>query len=88
MMKRTALAALLFAYAPAMAQICIVQKDGCQDISSGKVYEQQGGTYVDPETQEVKIEPPRDYRTAYPEKPGKKRPGSTTRVKVRLEKKP
>lgn len=88
MMKRIALAALLFASAPAMAQICIVQKDGCQDISSGKVYEQQGSAYVDPETREVKIAPPKDYQTAYPENPRKERPGGTTRVKIRLEKKP
>lgn len=88
MMKRTALAILLLASAPAVAQICIVQKDGCQDISSGKVYAQQGNAYVDPETKEVKIAPPREYLTTYPDKPDSKASAGDTGVKVKLKKLP
>lgn len=87
-MRRLALLALLIAAAPAAAQICIVGKDGCQDISSGKVYEQQGGAYVDPDTKEVKIAPPKDYETTYPDKSDSKTPAGSTRVKVRLQKLP
>lgn len=87
-MKHTVLAALLLTTAPALAQICIVGKDGCKDISSGKVYEQQGSTYVDPETGEIKIEPPKDYQMTYPKKPGSKASPGDAGVKVKLRKYP
>lgn len=87
-MKHTALAILLLVSAPSMAQICIVGKDGCKDISSGKVYEQQGSAYIDPETREVKIAPPRDYKTTYPDNPDSKTPAGNTGVKVKLKKLP
>ena len=87
-MERAVLLVILLAATPAAAQICIVGKDGCKDISSGKVYEQQGNAYVDPATGEVKIPPPREYESAQPGLAEGKSSAGSTRIKVKLKKIP
>ena len=87
-MKRAVLLAMLLAAMPAAAQICIVGKEGCKDIASGRVYEPQDGAYLDPETREVKIPPAREAETAQPRQPKGKPSDGGTRVKVKLRKIP